>query len=506
MAYLSDYLGGGKTLQGKAGATAINANDLLALNAAGQLSTVSVSDCAAVANAGSAVIAPTTINSYGQNENFYSNPFVNPSDGSIFVGAPYLPSSYGVQISKYTASGALTAQIILSSAAAVPSNISITELTNGNLMVAWSLGGTSVYFAIIGVGLNIITAATLVSSAANYGPAPIALPGGGFALAYMTSTGVYFAVYSNSGSVVYAPALISGSTTTSASVIAMAVLSNGNIVVATLSSGVTNCLKYCIVTTVGASVVATTTLDANTGPSTTNITNLAVSALATGYFCVAGYDTTNGYVAYVLNNAGSIQGIPFLSGEIGTYGMGVFNDSSNFWLVCSNDTSGLIVGLPPSGWGHIATAIPSLGVINSVYANGYIVIYSFVSSTIANILVYKLSSTLVGLLSSSFSSGIISEVPTLALGTDYTIAILQGLSSTVFSTIKYASTAIVGISQTTVAAGNAGAIVNYSMGSGGYPCNPVGGTVGKGFDHSATNIIGNKGTILGNSAALQGIV
>ena len=114
MAYLSDYLGGGKTLQGKAGATAINANDLLALNADGQLSTVSVSDCAAVANAGSAVIAPTTINSYGQSENFYSNPFVNPSDGSIFVGAPYLPGGYGVQISKYTASGALTAHIILS--------------------------------------------------------------------------------------------------------------------------------------------------------------------------------------------------------------------------------------------------------------------------------------------------------------------------------------------------------------------------------------------------------
>jgi len=58
--YLSDFLRGGQTLQGEAGPYAIAANDLLEVNQFGQLSTVTVSDYAAVSAANTAAVAATT--------------------------------------------------------------------------------------------------------------------------------------------------------------------------------------------------------------------------------------------------------------------------------------------------------------------------------------------------------------------------------------------------------------------------------------------------------------
>ena len=68
--------------------------------------------------------------------------------------------------------------------------------------------------------------------------------------------------------------------------------------------------------------------------------------------------------------------------------------------------------------------------------------------------------------------------------------------------IKYANSALLGIAQQTVAAG---AQQTVAVGSGSAMINPLQGSSSKPFNHSATNIVGNSGTVLTNSVVLTGI-
>jgi len=143
---------------------------------------------------------------------------------------------------------------------------------------------------------------------------------------------------------------------------------------------------------------------------------------------------------------------------------------------------------------------------DAICERGFLVVMQYVGTTGQ---IYQLTAagvaTLFTSISLSLGGGGGTYLVLKAVG-DFSVFIGQENGVSSFTVQKYLNTAIVGVSQSTIPAGNAGTIIPYSMGPGGYPCNGVLGSVGKGFNHSATNVIGNTGTILGNSAAFAGIV
>lgn len=498
---LSDVLKGGQTLQGKAGPLAINANDLLLTNSNGQLCTVAVSDYAAVANAGAAIVAATTVSSYAAVMSCRKEVFVNPADSSIIVAAD---TSAGLILCKYSGTGALLGSVSFSTAS--PGNVAIVQLSNGNLAIFWGTAAGSLSFAIIDTNLDIIVGSTVIvpgTALINAYFDVIALSGGGFAVSYSQSGGVYLAIYTNTGAVTSAGTLIASSpTTTPASRLTQ--LSSGNIAVAVASTASSDSLGYSIFSAAGASVVGYTILD-----TTANSEGIMYPAIATvsGYFCVGGVDGDGTRaVAYVMSNAGVLQGSPYayaIGGSASTF-YKMVTDGTNFEFV----VSGYIAFIPVTGSGYVTTSAYTAQPMDAVYDRGFIVVT--INSTVYafQILSNGGAQPVASFSLSGFSA---STIMTAKAVGDFAVLIL-GLSSsgTLFAIEKYLNASIVGVSQQAVAAGNAGTLVSYAHGGGtgrnGYPCNPILGTVGKGFNHSGSNIVGNTGTMLGNSVALEGII
>jgi hypothetical protein len=506
---LSDFLKNGATLQGKAGIGAINANDLLLINALGQLYPVSVSDNAAVGNAAASIVANTVLTNFALTTSAKKELFVNPVDGSYFLAAPYLTTNCGLTLFKYSSAGALLGSVIIDSTALTTQCPIISQLSNGNLCVSWAFYPTSpgLYFAIVDTNLNIVVAkgASIGAIASQYYD-QIALTGGGFAVALPMPGGTNLAIYTNTGGVTFASTLIP-STPTTGQAISMAQLSSGNIAIAINSGVAASALGHVIRTVAGVAVLAYTVLD--TATSAGNVYP-AISTM-TGFYCCAIGDGTQ-VVGSVLNNAGALQGGAFTgpSGSGGTTGSGgvaVVNDGVNFWAVYNTTTATIqgVAMLPTSGTGFVSTpwtTAGSLGSFNIFLERGVIVVVGTSTNHVLNLL----SSGKALLFSSANNlAGLTSALVTARPSGDFSFVMFNVATTCNFGVQKYMNAAVVGIAQTTIAAGNANLLVPYSMGPGGYPCNPTLGTVGKGFDHSATNLIGNKGTILGNSASLKGI-
>jgi hypothetical protein len=505
--YISDFLKNGSTIQGNAGATAINQNDLLQLTASGNLYPVQKSDYAAIGNAAT-IVANTTASSYLANSSAKKD-VVGTGDGGIIVAVPNSTSSVGILLQKYSASGALITSLVLDSTAQSLFSPCLQNLSNGSVAVAYSLQGNTIKYAVLNQNLGIVAPVTTITTGASaYIDLidVIPLSGGGFAVAYAMPTGMFLAVYSNAGTVVSAGALISGSPTAGSSTQIltpkMAQLSNGNIVIAIFSSQAGLVLGHAIYTAAGAMVLSYTVLDNASAASTSGVYRPQVSVL-NGYYCVAMLDSHNA-VAYVLNNNGVLQGGAYSSAntsvdDVHSLKCGLANDGTAFWFV---QTGGQITYIPVTGTGFIASTA-TLPTEIGAYIEGENLVVGGSSDTY----IFKISAGAVSLYS-TVTNTLGSWVTVMPIG-DFSYCLYSGdtgSSTIVFTTQKYMNSAIVGISQSSVAAGNAGTLVPYSMGPGGYPCNAINGTVGKGFDHSATAIIGNKGTLLGNSAALQGIV
>lgn len=506
MAYLSDYLGGGASLTGLAGAEAINANDLLELTQDGSLIPVKISDYAAIANAGQ-LVAPTTVQAYSLSGSVKKEAFAC-SDGTFIFVTPSSTSNTVPIVSKYSASGALLASYTLDTTNSPVYAPCIQQLSNGNLVVAWLLlatGPNTVRFAVLSPNLAVIVApvtVTTVADAYSYSLDMISLAAGGFALSYCMPTGVFLAIYGNNGAVVSAGTLVSGSPAAGSSTAKLAVqtaqLSNGNIAIAINSQHAGYALGHAIYTNAGAMVLAYTVLDSATSAGG----QLPKISALPGYYCCGILDGTNAF-AVVLNNAGVIQGAPFTVPDtnvdsVNTQAGKLLNNGTNFWYILGT----MIIFIPVAGAGFITN---TLTVSPGADFDAFIESSEIVVGIPSNVYVFKTTSQGAVSLSASIADTVIAWVKMVSFG-DKAFAKCSVDTNCIFTIKKYENTAIVGISQTTVAANNAGTVVNYSMGTGGYSCNAIGGTVGKGFDHSASNIIGNKGTILGNSVALAGIV
>jgi len=503
---LSDFLKNGTTLQGPAGVNAINANDLLLLNAAGKLYPVAVSDYAASANIATTLIASTAVSSFVLNNYSRKEIFASPIDGGLYLSFPVTTSNCGIGVAKYNSAGTLVKSLTIDSTASCSlQGSAVQQLSNGNILVSWCFQGganAGTWFAIYDQLLTQVVAPTKIGTNAVYHDS-LPLSGGGFAIAFQAAGGMQIGIYSNTGAVVSALANVTSSPT-SGSAPRLAQLSNGNVAIAICSTVAGNALGHAIVTAAGAGVLNYTVLNAATIASTAWP---EIAAAATGFYACAIADGTN-TKGYVLNNAGAVQGAAFsvantnVESSTNKY-IRMLTDGSAFWLVNTGSGGNIVVYMPTTGTNYISNASAGMTNGDAFIDRGNLVLFPGGGSVTP----YLMNSN--GTISALTTSTGLSLTPYCIArpAGDFTILLCSGSQAggMSFGLTKYQNAAIVGVSQGTVAAGNPGTTVPFSMGPGGYPCNAVGGTLGKAFDHTATNIVANKGTILNTSVSLKGI-
>ncbi len=540
MTTLSSIVKNGQQLQLSAGQAAININDLVMIGGpGGEAFPVKLMDYAKTAAAG-AILASTSTTypasgSYSQ-ELTGRLPALTDAYGNIYICAN--TSASGAEILKYSPAGSL-----LASAAVGVSVGAMFFLSNGSICMVgastWNSASSFVGYMIVDTSLNTITAATTTAIAVRQQtvqPSAIPLTGGGFAVVCVNSAGtqILLSTFDNNGVAVLAATNIQtfggtpGTITT-----AMAQLSNGNIVAAFKSQTATPATtSFVVVTISGVSVVANTTLDSAAEGGLIDISVLP------GYFCIAkfaiGWSGTSAVVAAVYNNAGAIQGGKYTSATY-TSQFAVFypcvkviNDGVSFWVVNGTGTSS-IVSFSTAGVSKEFTSVSIMapaqsGVayvsVDAVISNGLLLVFannpSAATSSGGKCFVISLPNTALGVTSiaqvTSFAQGPAANggagYPRILSGGDFTaIFVWDNNNSTVyFSIYKTTASAIIGVSQTAVAAGNPGTLINVNEGPGGYPCNTLVGSVGgQSYDHSTATPVGNKGKLFTNGVTMTGM-
>ena len=495
----SQSSGSSQILQAKAGPIAIALNDLVALGGYPLgLYPVQTSDYAAVAAAGSSPVALTTVSSNGTQLETRNRGVADPATGDIFIADTYLPGPVGCQIWKYSSAGALQCSRILDSAATGDTNyVQVRFLANGNLLVFWYNLATpyTLFFAIVDKKLQVVVAKTAIASAATnpqLNADCLPLSGGGFAVVWShAGVGDYFTIRDNAGAVVYAATLIAGAPTNSSGNgngprHKLVELSNGNIFVGINDTSQSDALRYCIFSPTGTVVKAYTTL---AGSGSSAIYYPEVSVLP-GYVLFA-----HGGNAYVLNNAGTVQGaaIALPTGSVTR----VLNDGTYFWALQSS--SGLVMKrIPTTGTGIVTNTLAGFGTITG---DVFLERGNFVAFDGAN--AYVIGVDAAGFPTRLASNAFLASMTQTIGGIGDFCAI--GFQVGKFQITKFLNASIIGVAQTAVAAGNTGTLVTISAGAGGYITNEIKGTPGKAYDHSGAPIVGNKGALYLNSATLKGI-
>lgn len=520
----------GGTFQLTAGA-ALVANALVEISGIdGKAYPVTTSDYAAVANcnygtaqtsaATGRIIAQTSVIGVNSTDVGLNKPLAIAGDGSI-LALTLSTGAFGIQLNKYTASGAFVNALVLHAGGGTNPFYSrqIIQLSNGNFAVfgEYSLDST-IWFGIVDVNLNVIKAFSTFGEAvqSNQLLAPVALSGGGFAVLYQQSANGLLSrltTYDNTGTVVLAPTTIWTRTGTSGyGYFRMAQLSSGNLAIAWDSANtVSNIgLFYGVVTTGGAIVQAFTSLD------TVSAVALPELSVLPGYFAIGKVNATNAK-AYVFSDAGVAQGAAFSAATTSNSQQRMANDGVNFWMMWmrTSDSAAALTKIPVTGTGYVTSTLSTsatlYGTATDIFIEGSsLVIVAPQSGANTNLLfVASLltgalagASTPFGTAASSSNSG----APKIVPGGDLSFVCLYGYVTTAGTFIaagKYANTAILG-----VATGSAsqGALVSISPSAGIYNTQAVRGSQTLPFDMTTgANIYGNRGSIVPNSAVLKGM-
>lgn len=495
-----------------AGATIAN-EDLLEIGSDGKAYPVTDASGAVVANKGTNVYAETQVAAGYLNEFGPRNAMLKDAQGNVYVIAN--TSAYNnIAVYKYSSSGTLLASV---GAGALGTGTTyntycnyLRSLSNGNILVVWADNdtGQKLKFAILSTSLAVIKTAT------NVGTGPYGLTigvttlsGGGFALVYdnyTTNTQVRLATFDNAGNAVLAPTTI-GTKTAVGAYCYVAELSNGNLAVSySQNSG----QFYGVFTTGGVQVLGFTSLSGYPGNAWMEISVIA------GTFCIASVNAAQNGIAYtVCNNAGAVLGTQTVTAS-SIYGWPyhkLMNDGQNYYGVYSNSaTSYLAVAtIPTTGASITSVDFSSTGYNFAIdaYLSGSNIVWVAISN--GGTAPYYGVHTLTGA----------QVTAATALGAGNTtgmrnIAVLDGGSSTLIGYWSWSSTsacklirkkvfntAILGVADYAAAAG---ATVGLLYGSGAYRINALNLTAPLAFDHSATTIVGNKGTLLPISAVLKG--
>ena len=493
MPKLSDFAGPNpRNLQAAVGASTISANDLVVINSHGQLASVQVSNYAASANAGSTPLPLTTLSpTNGLIGGLTGKEITVSPTGDVYAIYPNLASDCGVELVKLNAAGTQKSSFTLDgSSLTQPQSPQVQLLADGNILATWFSNSTGLNFAILDSSLNELAGPTQIAAAAAVGTAlydTIPLSGGGFAVAFPTSAGLSLGIYGNLGNVVSAVAAVSGAP--AASAVRLAQISNGNIAMAITSAAASKVFGQAIYSATGALVLAYTVL--NSGTSTSGYPTIVSIS---GFYACA-FNASSPCECFVFNNAGVVQG--------GAYsGSGASKLLTDGSIILFAITGVGVVLIPTTGTGYVVNSITSL--TTSVVLDRGFLVYIAGSSLISYI--YNLTT---GALSKPTTTSASSNGTVVAAG-DFCLAVYQVGNPITVVVQKYIDASVFGVAQATVAAGNAGALllVNHGGGFGknGFTTNPIGGTVGLSFDHSGANVVGNKGTMFPNSAALEGII
>ncbi|MES2048841.1 MAG: hypothetical protein V4447_10600 [Pseudomonadota bacterium] len=524
----------GQTINLRSGASAIKQGDLVQIGGPGnEAYPVVTSDFAAK----SAVSALTPASVVGAAVNNYARwGSATDSLGNIYVISPRA-TSQGVSVTKYTPAGAVaialttldpaTNQMICMRVQA----LATAGVPNGNFVAVYADSvGTNIKFVIFDSNLNIVAGPTVVGAGYVLGGIIYAdfctLATGGFAVVYENSahTQIILQTYSATGSAVLAATNVQSVTGTGLFYLKVAQLGNSNLVVALRGAGTPAGTSFVIVTTGGTSVVTNTVMDS---VATAGFVELSVLSAGT-FFALADMNGTITKAA-VYSQAGALQGGAYSGASTlnnVTYNqIKLAQDGNNFYLFYILTAGGLkVVQLTQAG---ASTSVSPNAIDTTTFSTT-----SSLDATVSNNMAFVLGCSTstggqgyvtIGLPDVALGANFPYLVnPVVALGTaagttgsywpgcrstgDFTAVVVYDQQTSVglfFSIVKWANSAIQGVSQTAVAVGSPGTSIVVNPGPGSYPVNPLNGTSGLVFDHSQATIAGNKGEIFYAGASLS---
>lgn len=524
----------------KLGAT-VAKNDLLSLDEhTGKARVAEVSDYVSVGNvnlgtdltntASGEIVPQTLLTSYVMNSTIQYGDFAMVRDSTtanLFILLPADGIGQGTSLYKFRSNGEVIGYVDINTLnSSSYQNRWLFELTNGNLCAVFLTDhGANIKFAIYDKSLNVIKAVTTVAATStnSFYFSAVKLSGGGFAIAYndgSTVREVRAVVYDNAGTVVTANFLVWSRPGASVySNITVKELSNGNLFVDINSTDTVSGigLWYAIYTQAGVQVKAATSLEST---NLSSVIQPPTVDVMTGFVCLSRRNGTN-QLAWVLDNAGTIQGAGFTSASTLAslqYKERILNDGTNFYLIWqrSTDSKFAITKIPTTGTNYV-TATLNPGQYNVFFdafydADGYIVVASVDSSNDKNHFWLIDLSNLTLVYSGLTDFGVDpttnggSSIKIIAGGDKSFICMYSenGTPSGTFLCIgKYAKTAIMGVAESS---GVLNDMVSFKSNAGFYEINPLKGSLTKAFDMSSNTLIGNKGTIIKTgSAVLKGI-
>lgn len=198
-------------------------------------------------------------------------------------------------------------------------NLYAVTLSSGGFALAYQDQGTLAATVAIfsNAGAQILAPLIVEAGVATTSLTIAPLSGGGFAVAYCTSTGaVRYAVYSATGSVVQAPATtgLNGIMTTSACAVSVGALTAGGFVVAAFNTS--NTCSYFSRFSAAGVVQQSNVAAFPTASAATNYCTVSVTGLATGGFIIAHYaNGTFGTGVATFSAAGTAVGAPYSVGN-----------------------------------------------------------------------------------------------------------------------------------------------------------------------------------------------
>jgi hypothetical protein len=440
---------------------------------------------------------------------------VKDSSGNLYIFAN--TSSYSnITIYKYSPAGAL-----LGSVGAVALGTQTTYatygaqlriLSDGNILALWCDNdtGQKLKFAVLSPTLTVVKTATNIGNG-PYGPSVglTTLSGGGFAVVYddySTNTQLKFATFNNAGTAVVAPTTIKTNAAGGAYAWATA-LSDGNLVVAYNQS---SDHSYGVFTPAGAVVSAFTQLSTYGGGTWSELSAMA------GTFCVAMTTTGGAGLSYrVCSNNGTVLGTQTVTSANAATSWPnhkLLNDGTNYYGVYADSTAAQVrlVQVPAAGTSKVDMLLSSINPIGSLdaYLQANAVVWAVIRNDTqppqygVNALDGAVLTAAAALGTNPVGSG--SRTITAMDGESSTLASYFSHSSTASCRIirkKVFNTAIMGVADY---AASAGQTVGVLYTAGAYRASGLNLSAPLTFDHLATNIPGNKGTLLPISAVLKG--
>ena len=529
MTTLSSLVKNGQQLQLQAGVTAINVGDLVQIGSwLGQAYPVKIMDYATQAAAG-AILGDTVTAATGSGADRV--PVLLCKDGTYLVAG----GLSNAVILKRSASGAALSSV--TTGVALITNMFF--LSNGLVCIVGLSAGldtaANVVFQIYDANLNLVTAVTTVgayfSQARQYGIGPHGIPlsGGGFAITYVVSanTSVNLAVYSNTGAQVLAPTAVYTYTAGDSMRSRLAQLQNGDLVLGmsyTNTGQTAGSFSFMVLTTAGAVVVANTVIASPAYPLWVEISVLGNVFCIGGEMQQCGTSAPFSYIG-VYNSTGALQG-SLHTGSSGTQSSGLFgtnlkiiNDGASlFWIVGQLDN--LLMSFTTGGVGTVYTnlsPLASTGVASAVdmtlSSDGFLLIITAGQNTASDPVYYSVVEVPNASLGTTYPSQIVALTqlgtetsglagPAILSAGDFTFLCINDQAGSI-NIIKFLASAIIGVSQTAVAAGNAGTLINVIAGPGSYPINSIlGVTGGVSYNHTSASPIGGAGSMFTNGVTI----